>query len=176
MNHFTDILARLKTALGVKTDKAVAEFLDISASKFSRLKSADTFPTDVFQAAAQGTDLAVDWILTGQEQIHHGKQQHQQQGQPRVARTQSVRCTPDYRREQQRDCRRSGHFTHARYSRPERFNRRRFGGQTGQWQFCVQRGDVADCRAFQAAAGKYASEIGGIKSTGRSVLKLPDIG
>lgn len=151
MNHFTDILARLKTALGVKTDKAVAEFLGIPASTFSKMKSANRFPSERLQALA--VDLDVAFILTGKEQeSHEPATADQQQGRTHFARTESVGRAPNYWVEQQRNRGRLGYFTRPRYTRLKRFNRRRLGNEAGKRQFCLQREDVADCGAFSATA------------------------
>lgn len=89
MNHFTDILVRLKNALDVKTDKAIAEFLGIPASTFSKMKSQDRFPVERLKAMA--VDLDVAFILTGEEQGNHEPATtNQQQGRTNFARTQSV--------------------------------------------------------------------------------------
>lgn len=174
MNHFTDILARLKTALGVKTDKAVAEFLGIPASTFSKMKSANRFPAERLQALA--VDLDVAFILTGKEQeSHEPATADQQQGRTHFARTESVGRTPNYWVEQQGNRGRLGYFTRPRYTRLKRFNRRRLGNQIGKWQFCLQYQNVADCGAVQTAKRKYASQAGRIKSACKPILKCNDV-
>lgn len=164
MNHFTDILARLKTALGVKTDKAVAEFLGIPASTFSKMKSQDRFPAERLQVVA--VDLDVVFILTGKEQGNHEPTTaDQQQGRTHFARTESVGRTPHHWREQQGNCGRLGHFARSRYTRLKRFNRRRLGNQIGKWQFCLQYQNVADCRAVQTTT---RTDYGAIARIGKS--------
>ncbi len=162
--NFLAILSRLKTVLDVKTDKAVAEFLDISASTFSKMKSQDCFPVERLQAVA--VDLDMTFILTGKEQGNHEPTTaDQQQGGTHFARTESVGRTPDYWREQQGNCGRVGHFTRPRYTRFKRLNRRRLSNQVGQRQFCLQREDVADCGAFQTTA---RTDYGAIARIGKS--------
>lgn len=147
--NFLAILSRLKTVLDVKTDKAVAEFLDISASTFSKMKSQDRFPVERLQTVA--VDLDMTFILTGKEQGNHEPTTaDQQQGGTHFARTESVGRAPDYWREQQGNCGRLGHFTRPRYTRLKRFNRRRLGNEARKRQFCLQYQNVADCGAFQA--------------------------
>ena len=167
--NFLAILSRLKTVLDVKTDKAVAEFLDISASTFSKMKSQDRFPVERLQAVA--VDLDITFILTGKEQGNHEPTTaDQQQGGTHFACTESVGCASDYWCEQQRNSGRLGHFSRLRYTRLKRFNRRRLGNETGKRQFCLQCEDVADCGAFSATARTDYGTIARIGKSGRQCL------
>lgn len=61
-------LLRLKSELGVQSDKEVAAFLGLSDKAFSARKKRDVFPDDdVYALAAKRPDLSidVDYVLTG---------------------------------------------------------------------------------------------------------------
>lgn len=63
--HFVTVKERIKSELGLKTDKEIFQLLEIPQSTFSRSKE-NEFPAEWAFKIARKKGLSTDWIMTGE--------------------------------------------------------------------------------------------------------------
>lgn len=67
-----EVLARLAHVMGVKTDRALADALDVSPTTFSSWKSRDSIPYEKCVHVASTKGISLDWLITGVGDMRRG--------------------------------------------------------------------------------------------------------
>lgn len=70
MQSFSQIIGRVKTVKGLKSDKSVAELLGMNRTALASHKSRDTVPLVALLKLCVDEGISFDWLLTGEGEVY----------------------------------------------------------------------------------------------------------